>query len=159
MTNPNKIKKTRDIKSHFEEISKRYDRVILKNIHFYNEFLDAMVGLIPFEEDKELNIMDLGCGTVNLTKRIKKDYPNARIIYIDISPKMIEVAKLKLKDYKNIEYIVNDFYNLKFRNQFDVVLFSFSLHHLITDEDKKSFYHKIYNSLNENGIFLTWMLF
>jgi tRNA (cmo5U34)-methyltransferase len=27
------------------------------------------------------------------------------------------------------------------------------LHHLITDEDKKLFYIKIYNSLNENGIF------
>jgi len=97
--------------------------------------------------------MDLGCGTGNLTKRIKKDYPNAGITCIDISPKMLEVARLKLNDYPDIEYFVNDFYDLKFKNQYVVVLSSFSLQNLITDQDKKKFYQKIYNSLNENGIF------
>ncbi len=101
-----------------------------------------MVDLIPFEKDRELNIMDLGCGTGNLTKRIKKDYPNAGITCRDISPKMLEVARLKLNDYPDIEYFVNHFYDLKFKNQYDVVLSSFSLHHLITDQDKKNFIKK-----------------
>lgn len=153
MKDTEKAKKTGEIKSHFEDLSKRYDRVILKNIPLYDEFLDTMVDLISFEKDSVLNIMDLGCGTGNLTKRIKKDYPNARIFCIDISPKMLEVAKLKLKDCRDIKYSVKDFYDIKFENKYDVVLSSFSLHHLITDDDKKSFYQKIYNSLNKNGIF------
>lgn len=148
-----KTKKTEDIKSHFEDISERYDKVILKNIPFYDEFLDALIGLIPFEKVKEIYVMDLGCGTGNLTKRIKQNYPHARIICIDISPNMIEVAKLKLKEYQDIEYLIKDFYNIKFENQYDVVLSSYSLHHLITDDDKKTFYQKIYNNLNKGGIF------
>ncbi len=153
MKDADKIKKTEDIKDHFEEISERYDKVILKNIPFYDEFLDTMVSVIPFETDKKLNAIDLGCGTGNLTKRIKQNYPYAKIICIDISPNMLEVAKFKLKEYQDIKYFVKDFYDLKFENQYDVVLSSFSLHHLITDEDKINFYQKIYNSLNEGSIF------
>ena len=153
MKDTEKAKKTGEIKSHFEDLSKRYDRVILKNIPFYNEFLDTMVALILFEKDKELNIMDLGCGTGNLTKKIKNVYPYAKITCIDISPKMLEVGKLKLKDCRDIKYSVKNFYDIKFENKYNVVLSAFSLHHLITDEDKKSFYQKIYNSLNKNGIF------
>ena len=126
MKDAEKAKKTGEIKSHFEDISKRYDRVILKNIPLYDGFLDTMVGLIPFEKHRELNIMDLGCGTGNLTKRIKKDYPNARIFCIDISPKMLEVAKIKLKDCRDIKYSVKDFYDIKFENKYNVVLSAFS---------------------------------
>jgi len=43
MKDAEKTQKTGEIKSHFEDNSKRYDRVILKNIPFYDEFLDTMV--------------------------------------------------------------------------------------------------------------------
>lgn len=42
-------------------------------------------------------ILDIGCGTATLTILIKRTYPNAEIIGIDIDPKILEIARLKVQ--------------------------------------------------------------
>jgi tRNA (cmo5U34)-methyltransferase len=75
------------------------------------------------------------------------------ITCIDISKNMIDIAKNKLKDYKDSRFIINDFYNYKFDSRYDVAVSSLALHHLVTDKDKFKFYKKIFNALNKNGVF------
>jgi tRNA (cmo5U34)-methyltransferase len=60
---------------------------------------------------------------------------------------------LKLSKYENIEYILENFYTFNFNKKYDVIISSFTLHHLITPEDKLSFYQKIYDSLKVSGCF------
>ena len=61
---------------------------------------------------------------------------------------MIEAAKIKLKNYDDMEYLVQDFYSFDFFEKYDVIISSLVIHYLITDEDKRSFYRKIYNNLS-----------
>lgn len=67
---------------------------------------------------------------------------------------MIEMAKIKLDDYNDIYYITGDFYHFDFPEKYDVIISSLALHHLVTDNDKKDFYKKIYTALNDGGVFL-----
>ncbi len=73
---------------------------------------------------------------------------------IDIAENMIQMAKIKLENYNDIEYYTGDFSEVDFEEKFDVVVSSLALHHIKTDDDKKNFYNKIYNVLKPGGVFL-----
>ncbi|OHD11000.1 MAG: methyltransferase type 12 [Spirochaetes bacterium GWD1_27_9] len=141
------------IKKHFDEEAKEYDGIILKLIPYYNEMLTALILSIPFDKEKEINVIDLGCGTGTISKLIKEKFVNAKITCVDFASKMIDIAKFKLKDYKDINYIIEDFYKFEFDKKYDIAVSSLALHHLQTDSDKMDFYKKIYQGLNHGGMF------
>jgi len=115
--------------------------------------LDALVSVIPFDYFKPIKVIDLGCGTGTISKRIKNNFPNAAITCLDVAENMIEMAKSKLSGQSDIRYQLADFNHFDFEEQYDVVISFLSLHHLATDEDKKTFYRKICNALTPAGIF------
>ena len=96
---------------------------------------------------------DIGSGTGTVGKMILERYPNSILTCVDLAANMIELAKNKLAKYKNVEYIVEDFYNYNFDKKYDVVVTSLALHHLRNDNDKKAFFKKIFDALIKNGVF------
>ncbi|MFX1260084.1 MAG: GNAT family N-acetyltransferase [Promethearchaeota archaeon] len=149
----NSKSKNEKIKVHFEEISSQYDEIIFKVIPHYTKLLITLIKSIPFEKHQQIKIVDLGCGTGNLSKLIKTHFPNSKLTSIDISQNMIELAKEKLSEYNNIEFLIDDFNSISFTTRYDVILSSLAIHHLSSDEDKIEFYTKIYNALNHGGVF------
>ena len=143
-----------NVKEHFEEEAEEFDKTILKLIPLYNEMIDSMVSVIPFESSDKFKLLDLGCGTGNISKKIKERFPNSMISCIDIAENMIQMAKIKLENYNDIEFFTGDFSEVDFEEKFDVVVSSLALHHIKTDHDKKNFYNKIYNVLKRGGVFL-----
>lgn len=148
------MKKSDKVKAHFEEESKEFDEVILKLIPHYKDMIDTLISSIPFEHDASIKVLDLGCGTGTVTKTLKEQFKNAQVTCLDLAENMIEMAKIKLKDYKDIEYAIGDFYEYNFSENYDVIVSSLALHHLAADEDKKEFYKKIYDAMVHGGIFL-----
>lgn len=153
MKKEEKFEKMEQIKDTFENVAKDFDDVILRLVPYYKEMIEDLLLVIPFERDKKINVIDLGCGTGTLSLKIKEFFPNAQLTCMDMTKNMLELAKIKLSEHKNIEYILENFYTFNFNKKYDLVISSFALHHLVTPEDKISFYQKIYNSLNENGCF------
>lgn len=141
------------IKNHFENEAKEFDEIIVKLIPYYNQIVDAMVDAIPFPNDRDIKVIDLGCGTGTISKKVLEKYPKAKITCVDIAEKMLEIAKYKLGDSENFRYISGDFNSFEFDDTYDVIVSSLALHHLATDEDKNKFYGKIYETLNEGGVF------
>jgi len=75
---------------------------------------------------KAQNILDVGCGTGRYTKRFED--PGARMVGIDISRRMILIAKTKTK---MTSYIVADASHLPFKdNIFHIVLSALALNHI-----------------------------
>ena len=147
------MKKSDKVKSHFEEEAKEFDEIILKLIPYYKDMIDALISSIPFKHDAPIRVLDLGCGTGTITKTLKEQYKNAHVTCLDLAENMIEMAKIKLEDYMDIEYVIGDFYEYDFTEKYDVIVSSLALHHLVTDEDKKGFYLKIYDALDKGGLF------
>ncbi|TFF98128.1 MAG: class I SAM-dependent methyltransferase [Promethearchaeota archaeon] len=132
----------------------KYDGKIDTLIPFYDQILESLISLLPFSEEEDLKLIDLGCGTGTLALRLKNRYPKAQITCLDIDEEMIKASKLKLKNYSNIKYIVSDFSNYIPDDNFDAVVSSLALHHIQEDLAKIENYTKIYNSLVPDGIFL-----
>ena len=141
------------VKEHFESEAKEFDDIIIKLIPFYKQMIGALVDSIPFDSHSEIRIIDLGCGTGTIARKISDRFPNSKIVCLDIASNMIDIAKHKLSGHKNTEFIVGDFSQIDFKEKFDVVVSSLALHHLETDSDKKEFYTRIFETLNETGVF------
>ncbi len=141
------------IKDHFEKEAKDFDNIVVKLIPFYNEMLEALTNALGYPKTQKISVADIGCGTGTIAKMILERYPDSILTCVDLAANMIETAKIKLAKYKNVEYIVEDFYNFNFDKKYDVVVTSLALHHLRNDNDKKKFFKKIFDALNKNGVF------
>lgn len=69
------------------------------------------------------SILDLGCGTGQLTQQIATT--GAEVMGIDYAPSMIEQAQ---KNYPNLKFTVADARNFAFSQQFDAVFSNAALH-------------------------------
>ncbi|MFX0106264.1 MAG: methyltransferase domain-containing protein [Candidatus Hodarchaeota archaeon] len=153
MKREEKFEKMEQIKDTFENAAIGFEKLIVKLVPFYDEMVKDLILIIPFEKNKKIDVIDLGCGTGTLSLKIKKLFPNAQITCMDMTKNMLELAKIKLSEYENIEYILENFYTFNFNKKYDLAISSLALHHLLTPEDKKKFYQKIFNSLKEGGWF------
>ena len=141
------------IKTHFDEEAKEFDEIILKLIPFYEEMVEALILSIPHGKDESIKIIDLGCGTGTISKKVQESFPNAKITCLDMAENMIKMAKIKLGESEKNDYLTEDFYKFEFDKTYDVVLSSLALHHLENDEDKEMFYRKIHGALTDSGVF------
>lgn len=141
------------IKKHFEEEAEEFDAIIQKLIPFYNEMLEALVLTIPHPKKENIIVADLGCGTGTIAKKVLEMYPNTKLTCVDLASNMLETAKVKLKKYNNVQYVVKDFYDFDFEKKYDAILSSLALHHLKKNQDKKRFFKKIFDALKGGGVF------
>lgn len=103
--------------------------------------------LAELEKEPFTDLLDCGCGTAPMLTLLYEKYPDKHYTGIDLTPKMIEVAKAK--KMKNVELIVGDCENLPFaENSFDAVICSESFHHYPNPQD---FFNSVYRVLRPNG--------
>lgn len=73
-------------------------------------------------------LLDLGCGTGALAERVLEEVPGARLICVDLSPRMVEAARARLGD--RAEVLLGDAERLPFHEaSFDAVWCNDSFHH------------------------------
>ena len=141
------------IKQHFEAEAKEFDQIILKLVPHYTTMVQALVYALPFDKQEPIKVIDIGCGTGTIAKQVLSHFPNARLDCLDLAENMIEMAKAKLFEYPNVNYYVGNFEHFEFDNDYQAVVSSLALHHLVTDNKKIMFYQKIYDMLISGGCF------
>ncbi|XHH09273.1 MAG: methyltransferase domain-containing protein [Candidatus Bathyarchaeia archaeon] len=75
-------------------------------------------------------LLDIGCGDGKITAEIAKALPNGRVVGIDSSPDMINLAQtlFPLNDYPNLSFQLADARNFVFQAIFDRVFSNAALH-------------------------------
>lgn len=140
------------VKTHFEREAARFDEFFSKVAPFYKEAINALVLSLPFKSGKKRRIIDLGCGTGNITKAVKERYPDVSVVCVDLAANMLELAKVKLSGYKDVEYWCGNVQDYDYGGRCDAVISSLVLHHL-EKNDKKRFYRRIHDALLPGGVF------
>ena len=82
-----------------------------------------------------MRILDAGCGTGTLSRML--DERGAEVVGVDISDKLIDVAKKRSAAYKNIEYFAGDMKEQSFGN-FDYIIAMDSLIHYSPEDTLSS---------------------
>jgi ubiquinone/menaquinone biosynthesis C-methylase UbiE len=114
-----------------------------------NEMVEqlAMLSLLP--DVKDMSVLDLGCGTGDLARRIKA-LGARQVTGIDISANMLEIARQD--NPQGITFEERAIEDLKYKPQtFDLVVSSLALHYVA---DLGEVTWKIYEWLKPSGTFL-----
>lgn len=135
----------------FDEIVHHYDEAIYRCVPRYDEMLDQMLDYVSKPHPRA--ILELGCGSGNLTSRLLSRYPDAEIIGVDASGEMIQASRNRFHESNNLRFQQTTFQSLKFANDsFDLVVSSISIHHL-QDAEKLQLFQEIESWLLPGGIF------
>jgi len=140
------------LRTKFNNGAKSYDRqrsIVIPNL---DQLYTIITNLANINVSRP-KILDLGAGTGLLTGKIFKKYFRGHFTLIDISEEMLNIAKKRFKENRNFKYILGDYLKINFEESFDIIISSLSIHHL-EDKDKKNLYSKVYEILNNDGIFL-----
>ncbi len=122
------------------------------------EQLDVLTSIIADSYEPGSLILDVGCGSGQVEELILKKKPEAKIIGIDSSLAMLDIAKKRLASFNNnFQGIVRDIGLLSSadlpKGKYNIV-FSVQVLHELNTELKRELFKKIYNLLEVGGRFL-----
>ena len=138
---------------YFGSMVESYDSLIRRAVPRYDEMTSRLLEFLPHEAR---NVLELGCGTGNLSLLLARKFPSALLTLVDGSTEMVDVTRSRLTDaglllVNEPEYVAARFEELALpRGSFDLVVSSISLHHVA---DKGSLYRVIRALLRSGGRF------
>lgn len=131
-------------------IAEEYDRKY--NNDDGERSLATYLKLFPPFVIKGVNILDLGCASgVNI--KVEQSYEPTRIVGVDISQKMIDLANKKYGCERGVSFICSSFQEMDIPEKFDLVLALLSFVH-IPQKDLDLVLQKIPGLLDDGGYFL-----
>lgn len=97
---------------------------------FYRAIHQRLLEYVDLPEPA--NVLDLGCGTGRLLERLATQFPDLRGTGLDLSPKMLRVARLSNRHHPRLIYIEGKAESLPFgEGQFDAVFNTISFLHYL----------------------------
>ena len=133
----------------WQKSAKYYDKQVKVYDNAYKLTIQNSLKFI----NQEYSVLDFACGTGIVSIEIAKEAK--KVVAVDISDKMIDVAKKKLSQKKldNIEFKAVDGYNLDYpENHFNVVLLYNALHVV---QEPQTVLKEIKRLLKPDGVLLT----
>ncbi|PKK95524.1 MAG: hypothetical protein CVV60_00845 [Tenericutes bacterium HGW-Tenericutes-5] len=139
----------------FDQWARSYNNSVLKSekegtypFAGYSEIKYSIIDMIS--HTKKAKVLEMGVGTGEITKPLYD--LGYDITGVDLSDKMIEIAKIHMK---KAAFIVADFSTAlnQISNKFDFIVFSYSIHHL-NYNDQIELLLKLNDYLNEDGVII-----
>lgn len=135
------------VRRKYNWLAKIYDIIYANYVRKTVRYAAQAVPLHGYEK-----ILDIGCGTGPLEKRLLEKAPQLTIVGIDISADMLERAQKKLAPFPNISLKEGDFLKMDLPdNHFDIV---FSLSNFHYFRNPLPLLKKIGQSLKPGGLFI-----
>lgn len=135
----------------FEKIAPYYD--LLLDIFTFGQYVSLLQnGLKMLSPQNGERILDLCSGTGRVASWIARNVgETGEVVGMDITPKMIEVAKERYGKSKNLIFLQKDVTQpWGYENYFDGILTSFALHEL-PEKKRQGVLEKSYLALREKG--------
>ena len=112
-----------------------------------------IVNRLEINPQDEFTLWEIGCGTGENLKNILLRYPKVKVIGIDVSEDMLQIARKKLDSFQGRYQLINAPYESSFRTvdllSPEIILFSYSLS--MINPHWESLIQKAYEDLDKNG--------
>ena len=138
---------------YFGSMAESYDSLIHRAVPRYDEMIARLLDYLP---DDPRRVLELGCGTGNLSLRLAKTFPRAELTLVDGSAEMVSLVRSRIDESRidsnpRVAYVEARFEALDLpAGSFDLVVSSISLHHV---DDKAALYRRIRGLIPAGGRF------
>ncbi|KDR96634.1 malonyl-CoA O-methyltransferase [Peptoclostridium litorale DSM 5388] len=136
------------LKRRFSRNAKNYDEYANVQKKMGSFLVDNLVKHTIIECSQIKKILEIGCGTGYVTRKLANDYPNAQITAVDIAPGMIELVKSTIQN-NNIDFICADIEEIYIVDNYDLIVSNATFQWL---NDFEKTVARLIGILNENGI-------
>jgi SAM-dependent methyltransferase len=135
----------------FDQYAEYYD-LLYREKDYESETAFVLDAFTKYTQETLTSVLDMGCGTGKHASFFAKE--GCRVHGVDLSDKMITIARTNFADSKNIQFCVADVRSFRAPIKFD---FAYSLFHVasyqVTNDDIKSYLKTAYDALRDGGIF------
>ncbi|MCA9140290.1 MAG: class I SAM-dependent methyltransferase [Planctomycetales bacterium] len=136
----------------FDALTDDYTAVIERCFPRYREMLWGLLDYLPHGRTFD-SVLELGCGTGNLSVLFREAMPDATIHLVDISGESLEVCQSRFRSPHRHTFQQCDFRDLSFADgSFDLVVSSIAIHHLNSVE-KQALFGNVLKWLADDGVF------
>jgi len=134
----------------YERLSQYYDTDWGR---YAGQYVDMLLGYLAADNLKPAKILDLACGTGNLAMGLAN---NGHIVHgVDLSPAMIDHARYKTADMRNISFELHDMTRFRVSDTYDVVTCTFdSINYVRNLTALRGMLRRVRNSLTPRGLFV-----
>ena len=138
----------------FDDSAAYYDEWVRIALPDYDAIFSVAQDVIPFKIERRIDVFDLGAGTGLFSQHVLEKYPQARFTLIDVAAEMLAVAEQRFQaNSDQFKFVIDDYREINFHEEFDLVISSLSIHHL-TDDEKQDLFRRIHTSLRKGGVFI-----
>lgn len=138
--------------SQYKDFAQIYD--ILMDNKDYDLWVENIEKIYKKNDFNPRKILELGCGTGNITTRLhKKGYS---IIGTDISEDMLEIANIKsMEENLRIKFLKQDMVNITYNKKVDsVISICDGINYVTKLEDLDKVFKGVFNILKDDGLFI-----
>ncbi|EQD48670.1 Methyltransferase type 12, partial [mine drainage metagenome] len=136
----------------FDREARGYDRTASESMPAYSDLHRALLGGIPFLPTRSFHVLELGVGTGTFASLLLRQFPQAELRGIDLSPRMIARARAKLRAERHrVDLVAGDLGEFP-EERYDAVVSALAIHHL-SDPQKWRLFRRIYRALPRGGFF------
>lgn len=116
----------------WEEVAEDYNRIFEADEVYWN-VLETVVGEAAAGEGR--TVLDLGCGTGNLTALLVKKYPGTKVCGVDPADNMVRLVRDRFREVKAVEITKGEGIRIPYLSEhFDCVVSNLALHHVLPEQ-------------------------
>jgi len=141
-----------EIRDKFDAIAAKYEGQRRQMIPCFDDFYGVPLRTLDYAGTAP-RVLDLGSGSGLFTAILLTKYPKARVTLLDLSDKMLAVAKERFADRPDFTYVCCGFEDVSLTGPFDIVISGIAIHH-IPGPEKKKLYAKVCKMLCPGGVFI-----
>lgn len=138
---------TRHIRRRFERAANTFDRADFAHTATRDGLLQRIEPLLIDAK----TVVDLGCATGAASRSLKRRFPKARLVGVDLARNMVQTARARRSWFSRSEFVQADARSLPFANESIDVVFSNQLLPWITNPDEV--FVEVARVLRKGGVF------
>ena len=143
------------IEEQFNIVAKEYDVDRRKFLPCFDAFYGDTTEFIANSIPTPKKVLDLGAGTGLLTAFWLAVFSEAEYVLADVASEMLDVARLRFKNSRNVSYEGLNYTESLLDTDFDTIISALSIHHL-EHTDKQRLFRRIYEKLPDGGVFVNY---
>ncbi|MBL7017186.1 MAG: methyltransferase domain-containing protein [Kiritimatiellales bacterium] len=137
------------IEKRFSAAAETYDRHARPQLSLARSVCDVLPEIYPEQ------ILELGCGTGQLTRLLFDRFPDVLIDAVDLSEKMVEYSRNKFKRFDQATWIQADAQTYRGSDPYPLIVSSAALHWV---SDLRKTFENIFQCLEKDGFFALGMM-